>query len=135
MTKADILLVDDDPAFAKIMEKRLHNGGFLKTECYRDSRECLNALEEGAKPKFIFLDFSLITLNGLDTLIQIKKIRKSTKVIIITQLQDDELAKTCLEAGASLFLHKSSVIQGFSDELLEMLWPAKGYVHHRNSKK
>lgn len=127
-------MVDDDPAFAKVVEKRLQLGGFQNTEYFSDSSECLSSLESGAKPKFIFLDFSLVTYNGLDTLIRIKKIRKSTKVIIVTQLEDEDLAKKCLKAGASLFIHKSKMMREFPDDLLGLLWPAKGYLGRRVTK-
>ena len=85
MKNAEIFLVDDDPTFAKIMEKRLNKGGFERIEYFGDGTACLKAFARGANPKIVFLDFSMVTFNGLDALTRIKMVRKNTKVVMISQ--------------------------------------------------
>lgn len=135
MKNAEIFLVDDDPTFAKIMGKRLNKGGFERIEYFGDGTSCLKAFARGAKPKIVFLDFSMITFNGLDALTRIKMVRKNTKVVMISQLEDQEVAQRCLDAGAEMFLHKDVVAKDFPDELLEIIWPDRGYMLNRNTKK
>ena len=45
------------------------------------------------------------------------------------------MAQRCLDAGAEMFLHKDVVAKGFPDELLEVIWPDRGYMLNRNTKK
>jgi CheY-like chemotaxis protein len=114
-----IYIVDDDPAFAKIMGKTLENAGFYNLKYFTDCHECLIKLSE--KPKFVFLDFSLESLNGLDVLIRIKETNKSTKVLMVTHLVDEEVEKKCLDNGASLYINKSEILNGLPQRLLKIL--------------
>lgn len=134
MNKPKIFIIEDDPVFAKILEKRLHNGGFYETRWFRDGQACLESMKKGAQPKFVFLDFTLITFNGLDVLIRIKEIFKSTKVIIVTQLVTEGLERKCLNAGATYYIHKDSMLEKFPDHLLELLWPDKGFLYRRGKR-
>lgn len=119
MSDAHIFIVEDDPVFAKILEKRLNESGFNNIIHFQDGVEALNNLNK--KPKYIFLDFSLDSLNGLDVLVRIKKVLKSTKVIMITHIDDITIKEKCLNSGASLFINKKEVLNEMPPELLKAL--------------
>lgn len=119
MSDAHIFIMEDDPVFAKILEKRLNESGFNNIIHFQDGVEALNNLNK--KPKYIFLDFSLDSLNGLDVLVRIKKVLKSTKVIMITHIDDITIKEKCLNSGASLFINKKEVLNEMPPELLKAL--------------
>lgn len=111
MKKGSVIIVDDDRAFAKVLRGMLEHEGYTNiTECEGGST-CFSALSHN-KADYIFLDFSLHGLNGLDILKKVKQSHKA-KVFIVTSLEDTALANKCIEAGASAYINKAEIIKEF----------------------
>jgi DNA-binding NarL/FixJ family response regulator len=60
------------------------------------------------KPDVVVLDIAMPLLNGLDAGRQIKQLRKSVKLVFVTQNEDSDLAAEAFRAGASAYLLKRS---------------------------
>ncbi len=114
-----IFIVEDDKVFAKILEKRLNQIGFKNIIHFTDGKEALENLDQ--KPKYIFLDFSLESYNGLDVLVRIRRVLKSTKVIMVTHLNDRVIEERCMEKGANLFVNKNEIINELPQRLLKII--------------
>lgn len=80
--KTNILLVDDEPDFREVMEKFFIRRGFFCTT----APDCLEAIDILGKASFdvIIMDISMPGLNGLDCMLEIKKIYPHLEVIILT---------------------------------------------------
>ncbi|MFA7229133.1 MAG: sigma-54 dependent transcriptional regulator, partial [Melioribacteraceae bacterium] len=104
MSKAKILIVDDDDLVSASLKKVLIKLGY-------DVDACLNAgqVEEFItrfNPEIILLDIYLTTHNGIDVLRSLKKKYSGIPVIMITGYADVKIAVTAIKAGAFDFLLK-----------------------------
>jgi DNA-binding response OmpR family regulator len=115
MSKSLVFIVEDDPAFCKFLNVLLEQNGYDNLMSFDSGEECIQELKK--KPSYVFLDFSLNGLNGLDTLKKIKKKLPKTMVFIITSLDDEEVKSNCLNNGATLFFNKMEILKGFPSEL------------------
>jgi len=106
------LLVDDEEEFLNTMVKRLRKRN-LEVATAAEGRE---AIEKVSCESFdvVVLDMAMPGMNGIDTLREIKKIRPSTEVIILTGHAEVEAAVQGMELGAFDYLLKPADI----DELL-----------------
>lgn len=114
-----IFIVDDDPVFAKTLDKILENAGFDNNVHFSDGMDCIDNISK--IPKFVFLDFALESLNGLDVLIRIKKYNKRIKVFVVTNIDNQELSQKCLDNGASLYVNKNEIVTKMPDRLLRVI--------------
>jgi DNA-binding NarL/FixJ family response regulator len=73
----------------------------------RDGRALLEAVAEH-KPDMVLADISMPLLNGLDAIRHIRAKSPDTRIIILTQHSEAELAVSALQAGASGYLLKMS---------------------------
>lgn len=106
------LLVDDEEEFLNTMVKRLRKRN-LEVSTAAEGRE---AIEKLSCESFdvVVLDMAMPGMNGIDTLREIKKIRPSTEVIILTGHAEVEAAVQGMELGAFDYLLKPADI----DDLL-----------------
>lgn len=122
MGVARLLVVEDDPAVARILELALKRGGyeFQLAQDYRAARAAL-AQDWDA----ILLDINLPGGSGLDLLRYLRKeLRKDTPVLVLSGLKQERSVAEALALGAQEYLTKP-----FSPtELLKRL---EGYVAAR----
>lgn len=112
MAKPLIYVIEDDQVFSRILGKHLEHNSYTNIEYFTSGEQCLEKIEvSGEKPSFIFLDFSLERMNGLDTLKKIRTLSKKIKVIIITSLVDENVKQLCLDNGALLYINKTEVVE------------------------
>jgi CheY-like chemotaxis protein len=100
-----IYIVEDDPVFQEILKKKLEEKKFSNIKTFSSGEECLEKLNEN--PSVIFLDFSLSGLNGLDVLKKIKSEKPKIKVNIVTVIEEKDVRKKCLKAGANNYFEKT----------------------------
>ena len=84
-TTARIFIVEDDPAYSKVLEHHLKIKGYSNLKIFNRGEDCIEHLDE--QPNAILLDFSLEGLNGLDTLREIRRIKSKVPVAILTALE------------------------------------------------
>ncbi|HSQ78504.1 MAG TPA: response regulator [Nitrospirota bacterium] len=99
-----ILIVDDDAEF------RSHLIGILKDEGYQtdSASSAKEALVKNEAQEFdvVLLDFMMPKLSGIDALMELRKKRLKTKVIMITAFATVESAVDAIRKGASDYLSK-----------------------------
>ena len=116
-----IFFVDDDKMILNLLEYTFQSRQDYEVITFLTGEECLENLNR--EPKIIVLDHILTgigdsTLNGLDTLIEIRKVNKNIPVIILTGQGDDELLSEFMEQGANRYLTKDDF---FIDSLIETI--------------
>jgi CheY-like chemotaxis protein len=73
-----------------------------------EAQEGIEALKQIASGAFdfVFLDYNMPGLNGVETLSEIKRQYPRVQVVIMTSLQDEAVAQRAKAAGAAAFLKK-----------------------------
>ncbi|HJT22574.1 MAG TPA: sigma-54 dependent transcriptional regulator [Nitrospira sp.] len=106
MMKAKILIVDDDPDIAMMLEDRLQASEY-HTVTAQDGVQALELVEQEA-PNLMLLDLDMPRLTGLDVLKRLPKVRPSEDlpVIVMTAHGSIEAAVEAMKDGAYDFLTK-----------------------------
>lgn len=102
-----VLLVEDSPSDARLLEEVLKESKTTKFEITRASRisEAKKCLEE-IKFDIALLDLSLPDGCGIDTFRKIKGIKPNLPIVLLTGLDDETLAIQCVQEGAQDYLVK-----------------------------
>lgn len=150
-----VLIVEDDPAHARLIEKGFQRAGAVTTTTAPDGKTALRLIDEAVThdqqqppahedqgnghgngqrtqktPNLIILDFRLPDLSGLDVLKAIRDnpATKSLPVVLLSGLASDENVTDCLEAGANAFLAKTDDYHQFCELVIRV---AEFWRHHR----
>lgn len=104
--KPRVLIVDDDPGLASVIELMLDRAGCV-TEVAQTSQAAMDSLQVRL-PDAVLLDLMLPDIDGLDLLRQLRAQRatETLPVIVLTARSDEESRRACEAAGASGFLVK-----------------------------
>ncbi|MEW6441973.1 MAG: response regulator [bacterium] len=94
-----VLLVDDEVAFVRSLEKVLTRRG-MAVQCAHDGKTAL-ALTSGEEFDVILLDVRMPGMDGLATLEQIRKGDALTPVLLLTGHIDLERTRRALKGGAT----------------------------------
>jgi two-component system alkaline phosphatase synthesis response regulator PhoP len=107
MTKK-ILIVEDDNFIADLYDRELSNDGF-EVKVAKDGIEGELKAKE-LQPDLILLDIMLPNRNGLDLLKILKEdpLTQKFKVLVLSNLGQEEAIKKALDMGAEGYLIKSS---------------------------
>ena len=125
LTQARILVVDDEPANVRLLERMLGDAGYRQIRGTTDSRQVL-ALYAEFQPDLILLDLMMPHLDGIEI---IRKLQIPEDVflpvLVLTADATSEAKKRALEAGAKDFLTKPF-------DRLEVLLRIKNLLDTRN---
>jgi len=124
---ADILIVEDDPAFGEILMMHLEDLGHAVV--WRQNLDAARRQLDQALPELILLDQQLPDGAGLDFLKQVKTLEPSLPVIMLTGVSDNGLVIEAMKAGAYDFVRKPI------DELVFNSALNNALKHHRLSRK
>jgi CheY-like chemotaxis protein len=101
-----VLVVDDSITMRSIVRKILSGCRFpLDISEADDGIDALKLIAAG-KFDFVFLDYNMPGLNGIEMLSQLKRQHPRMEVVVMTSAKDDALAARAREAGAAGFLKK-----------------------------
>ncbi len=100
-----ILLIDDDPSMIDITRIALRQSGIPNTEACVDSREALAMLARNAYGAVV-LDLTMPHCSGEELLPQIHAAEPELPVIIMTGLNEIDIAVRCIQAGAFDYMVK-----------------------------
>ena len=103
---ARVMIVDDSSTMRSIVRKILLASHFAMEICEADEGlAALNRLRTG-NFDLVFLDYNMPGLNGLETLMEIKRFNNKVGVVIMTSADDDVMSNLVRAAGALGFLKK-----------------------------
>lgn len=126
-----IMLVEDDPGHARLIEKNLRRAG-LNNDVVKlpGGQEALDyVFSEGAYagredpgPLLMLLDLNMPRVGGLDVLKRLKSDPKTHRipVIILTTTDDRREVAKCYELGCNLYITKPVAYEAFSDAIREL---------------
>jgi two-component system, NarL family, response regulator NreC len=101
-----VLLADDHALIRQGLKALLEKKGFQVVGEASDGQEALRSVEK-MKPDVAIIDISMPVLNGVDTARELKKVSAKTKVILLTQHDEDQYVTESLRAGVNGYVLKS----------------------------
>ena len=101
---SDILIVDDEDGLRSIMKDELLNRGYEVSDA--DGGQVALDLLKDQSFDVIVLDVRMPGIDGLDVLRQIRQTDSTTKVIMLTGVDELKIAKDSLALGADDFMTK-----------------------------
>ncbi|MDD2337080.1 MAG: PAS domain-containing protein, partial [Geobacteraceae bacterium] len=119
MEKLRILINEDMPSDAELLEYEIRKSGFNFISNRVDSREGFLAALEEFCPDLIISDYNLPSFDGMQALALAREISPFIPVIIVTGALNEEIAVECMKAGADDYVLKDN---------LRRLVPAIGVV-------
>ncbi len=115
--RARILLVDDEPEFREMLAEYLDGEGFEVLEA-GSGEEALPHVPSW-EPDLVLLDLMMNGIGGLETLCRIKTMRPESCVVMVTAVDDLEVARSALAAGAADYVTKPFTFQ-YLDAVLDI---------------
>lgn len=104
---AKILIVDDEIVNSRLYGAKLSAEGYEVILC-EDGEQALKKIKE--KYDLIILDIMMPKISGTEILKEIRnKVNKTSKVIVFTNLMNEQTKKECLENGADEVLFKVDI--------------------------
>lgn len=106
--KARILIVDDEEANVRVLERMLRQAGYANLECVTDPRQVVPLLD-GLEPDLILLDLIMPHVDGHAVLQEVRSRRPlgaDLPVLVLTADVTTEAKRRSLAAGADDFLTK-----------------------------
>ena len=104
MSKANILVVDDQDSIRHFVCQALENDGYTVTSA-GSVREARAAIERDM-PDMAFFDLKLPDGTGLDLLREVKRLQPEVSVVLMTAFGELETAVEAMSAGAFWFVKK-----------------------------
>lgn len=102
---APILIVDDELTALKSFEVNLQTAGFTNLVSLQDSRQALPYIQE--RPvEMLLLDLTMPHLSGQEILQKLSESHPDLPVVVVTGLNDVNIAVECMKSGAVDYLLK-----------------------------
>ncbi len=104
--KPSLLIVEDDPAFARALCRSFERRGYVVTQC--DRAEALGAVLETTSPGYAVVDLKLIGLSGLECVRVLHQHDPAMKIVVLTGFASIATAVEAVKLGACHYLAKPS---------------------------
>jgi PAS domain S-box-containing protein len=110
VSQIKVLLVEDNPGDARLIRALLDDAGSIQYVLKHSNTltDGLVALSENA-PDVILLDIGLPDISGLDSVPVIKNLAPKLPIIMLTGLDDENTAISCLHLGVQDYLVKGKI--------------------------
>ena len=121
----NIMLIEDSAAFRKVISRTLGNEPDISlTSEFGTAEIALRSLENAsisATPDLVLLDLNLPGMSGLEALPWIQEYAPDTKVIILTQSNQEADIVTAIAQGASGYLLKSNTLDQLTEGIRSVM--------------
>ncbi len=123
--KVTILLVEDDPGHARLIEKNLRRANLTNDIVHvADGQQAIDYLFGNGRPPslLVLLDLNLPVLDGYQVLERMKndKRTKGIPVIMLTTTDDIREVARCYELGCNVYVTKPVDYEQFSEAIRKL---------------
>lgn len=101
-----IIVIDDDPDYLDILQRRLTGAGFHDITAEADPLAAARRFADGERFHLALIDINMPELNGVALLDRIKNASPPTECIMITAVNEVQTAVSCIQKGAYDYLVK-----------------------------
>jgi len=115
--KADILLVDDEEQFLKVLSQRMEGRG-MKVDTSTSGEEALSKVQ-GKEFDAIILDLAMPGMGGMETLKRIRSENPDVQIIMLTGHGSVEKGVEAMKEGAVDFLEKPADLNKIMEKVAE----------------
>ena len=105
MTKSSILIIDDEPAYLELLSGLLNQEGYEEVITESHPKHVLSILDRN-QIDLIILDVYMPEMNGLELLEQVKENHPKIPVIMVTAVDEIDIALRAIKLGAYEYLIK-----------------------------
>lgn len=121
MSTKQILIVDDEPVWLKVLKQLLQTKGYVVKEA-SSGADALSTLQS-YEPDLILLDVRMPDMNGFDLLEHIKKLPRlaDKPVVFVSAMDDFHAKKVARDLGAADYILKPIDEREVSDVLAKYL--------------
>jgi PAS domain S-box-containing protein len=109
--KLRILLLEDVPEDAALVERQLHSDGIEFSSRLVETREDFIKELQDFKPDLIIADYSLPSFTGMEAIQLVRERTPATPIIVCTGSISEEIAVECIKAGAADYVIKEHIIR------------------------
>jgi DNA-binding NarL/FixJ family response regulator len=102
-----VLIVDDNPAIRRELEKLFLSDGFAIAGEAGNGKEAID-LARKIEPDLIILDLSMPVMNGLDAAPQLRVVAPNTVIILLTMYATDAVSQQAGSSGIDVVLSKTA---------------------------
>jgi CheY-like chemotaxis protein len=120
----EIMIVDDEPQVAEVLAQSLARQGH-RTTVVHSGQEALEQLHTVAVDA-MFLDVSMPGMNGLDVMAEVKRLKPSLAVVVITGHATEDEVERVKELGAVDVIQKPSALMHYR-RAIERLHAQRAY--------
>ncbi|MEK6628288.1 MAG: response regulator [Bdellovibrionota bacterium] len=119
-----VLLCDDSGVILTLLEKRLKDIGYEVVGKAKDGNECITKYKM-LKPDLLLLDITMPNKDGRECLEELMLLDPKAKIVMVSAVLDEEVQRSCLEAGAKAFINKGNIssIDDFKNKVLPIIQP------------
>jgi two-component system response regulator NreC len=114
-----VLLADDHSLIRQGLRALLEKQGFQVVSEASDGQEALRSVEK-TQPEVAILDISMPVLNGVDAARELLKSSPKTRVILLTQHDEDQYVTEALRAGVRGYVLKSQAAEDLLHAIQEV---------------
>jgi DNA-binding NarL/FixJ family response regulator len=107
LTELKILIADDHELMRRGVRSLLESENNLKIVGEASNGQELMKKAQESKPDVIVLDIAMPLLNGLEATRRLKKMLPTTKVLILSMHDSEQMARSVLDAGARGYITKT----------------------------
>ena len=119
----EIMIVDDEPQVAEVLATSLQRQGHSTTVVH-SGKEALERLRS-VSPDAMFLDVSMPGMNGLDVMAEVRRLKPSLAVVVITGHATAEEIEDVKKLGAVDVIQKPSALTHFHQAIERLHHTAK----------
>jgi two-component system response regulator RegA len=106
MDKPSLLILEDDPAFARTLQRSFERRGYAAIIC--DRAETLITALETVSPAFAVVDLKLVGPSGLECVKILNNHNPAMKIVVLTGFASIATAVEAIKLGACHYLAKPS---------------------------
>ena len=114
-----ILLIEDDPDYEELIRQVLSSSEMFDVKSASSLALGLASIDQYA-PEIILVDLNLGDSSGYETFLRVREVAAGTPIIVLTGLDDDEVALHAVEDGAQDYLVKSLVQPKLVERAMKM---------------
>lgn len=101
-----VALIDDDPQMRALVEELFQTARcFRCVGCFSTAVEIFNALPK-CRPRAIMMNLRLPDLGGPECINRLRKCRPRIKIVVVSELGDEDSIEAAMKAGADAYLVK-----------------------------